>query len=173
MRLAIADRTPETESGCVEVLQLEMSLLRRDNQGCLSPPVLALFSPGLVCASGCAGCVSTVILPAWRIGDYLTGRLLGKNCYGPEKVQRLKTLLGSLEDYVIYTYGDSKGDRELLAIAQYPSSLVAGDVPDRSGLLFDSGLLTRHGSAGRGGFVSSGDADFGTGDAVWALPIYR
>jgi hypothetical protein len=107
-------------------------------------------------------------LPAWRIGDYLTGRLLGKNCYGPEKVQRLKTLLGSLEDYVIYTYGDSKGDRELLAIAQYPSSLVAGDVPDRSGLLFDSGLLTRHGNAGCGGFVSS-DADFGTGDAVWGL----
>ncbi|NEQ30843.1 MAG: HAD-IB family hydrolase [Leptolyngbya sp. SIO4C5] len=52
--------------------------------------------------------------------DRLTGRIQGKNCYGPEKVRRLKAAIDNLEDYVLYAYGDSKGDRELLAIAQSP-----------------------------------------------------
>ncbi|MGP1381921.1 MAG: HAD-IB family hydrolase [Thainema sp.] len=51
---------------------------------------------------------------------YLTGRMLGKNCYGSEKVARLEALLGPTQQYVIHAYGDSKGDRELLAIAQHP-----------------------------------------------------
>ncbi len=48
---------------------------------------------------------------------HLTGRLSGKNCYGPEKVARLEEQLGKLDAYYIYAYGDSKGDRELLAVA--------------------------------------------------------
>ncbi|WP_124974589.1 HAD-IB family hydrolase [Aphanothece sacrum] len=51
---------------------------------------------------------------------YITGKILGKNCYGSEKTKRLKDLLGDLNQYSIYAYGDSKGDRELLAIANYP-----------------------------------------------------
>jgi len=47
----------------------------------------------------------------------LTGWLSGKNCYGPEKVERLEGLLGKLDAYFVYAYGDSKGDRELLAAA--------------------------------------------------------
>lgn len=50
----------------------------------------------------------------------LTGRLLGKNCYGQEKVERLKTGLGNLSDYCLYAYGDSAGDLQLLAVADYP-----------------------------------------------------
>ena len=50
----------------------------------------------------------------------LTGRLLGKNCFGQEKVERLKTVLGDLGQYCIYAYGDSRGDKELLAIATFP-----------------------------------------------------
>ncbi|MBE9046270.1 HAD-IB family hydrolase [Pleurocapsales cyanobacterium LEGE 10410] len=50
----------------------------------------------------------------------LTGRILGKNCYGQEKVNRLRKVLGDLKQYCIYAYGDSRGDRELLAIANYP-----------------------------------------------------
>lgn len=49
----------------------------------------------------------------------LTGRLQGKNCWGMEKVRRLNQLLGS-SDHIIYAYGDSEGDRELLAHAHYP-----------------------------------------------------
>ena len=55
---------------------------------------------------------------------YITGRILGNNCYGPEKVARLQAIfpntLEQTRPYVLYAYGDSKGDRELLAIAQYP-----------------------------------------------------
>lgn len=47
----------------------------------------------------------------------LTGRFATPNCYGPEKVRRLSALLPRREDYHITAYGDSRGDRELLAWA--------------------------------------------------------
>lgn len=46
----------------------------------------------------------------------LTGRLMGANCRGAEKVARLRAWLGT-RDVVLIAYGDSKGDRELLARA--------------------------------------------------------
>jgi HAD superfamily hydrolase (TIGR01490 family) len=50
----------------------------------------------------------------------VTGKIQGKNCYGIEKVNRLKEYL-DLSDYQeVYVYGDSKGDRELLSIASRP-----------------------------------------------------
>lgn len=45
----------------------------------------------------------------------LTGRFASPNCYGPEKVRRLKERAGSEER--IIAYGDSRGDKELLAYA--------------------------------------------------------
>ncbi len=46
-----------------------------------------------------------------------TGRLIGENCYGKEKVERIKREI-KLDKYdKIYAYGDSRGDREMLAIA--------------------------------------------------------
>jgi phosphatidylglycerophosphatase C len=51
----------------------------------------------------------------------LTGRLDGPNCYGAEKVVRLRAALGDLDRFELYAYGDSRGDREMLAIAQHPS----------------------------------------------------
>lgn len=48
-----------------------------------------------------------------------TGELLGQNCYGPEKVRRLSVILGARDTYTLYVYGDSKGDRELLACADH------------------------------------------------------
>lgn len=55
-----------------------------------------------------------------RIEDgLLTGQLEGKNCYGPEKVRRLKERI-FLNDYSeIIAYGDSKGDFDLFEIASY------------------------------------------------------
>lgn len=49
-----------------------------------------------------------------------TGQLLGNNCYGPVKMQRLEALLGPREHYTLYAYGDSRGDKELLSAADYP-----------------------------------------------------
>ena len=52
--------------------------------------------------------------------DRVTGCIAGKNCYGKEKVKRLRALLGELSNYCVYAYGDSQGDRELLEVANYP-----------------------------------------------------
>ncbi len=49
----------------------------------------------------------------------ITGRILGKNCRGPEKVERLLALLGDRSRYCICAYGDSDGDKELLALADH------------------------------------------------------
>lgn len=49
-----------------------------------------------------------------------TGRFATPNCWGPEKVNRIKAHL-NLEDYdEIYAYGDSRGDKEMLALAHHP-----------------------------------------------------
>lgn len=50
---------------------------------------------------------------------YITGVLQGKNCWGAEKARRLSALLGPREKYVLYVYGDSRGDQELLQMADY------------------------------------------------------
>lgn len=47
----------------------------------------------------------------------LTGRFLTKNCYGQEKVNRLLELYPNREEYHLTAYGDSRGDKELLAFA--------------------------------------------------------
>lgn len=47
----------------------------------------------------------------------MTGKFLTKNCYGIEKVNRVKEAY-NLDDYDrIYAYGDSRGDKELLELA--------------------------------------------------------
>ena len=50
----------------------------------------------------------------------ISGKLSGANCFGSEKVRRLEDLLGAREGYALYAYGDSRGDKELLACADYP-----------------------------------------------------
>jgi len=48
----------------------------------------------------------------------LTGRILGSNCRCAAKVARLEAVYGSLEQYHLRAFGDSRGDFELLAAAQ-------------------------------------------------------
>ena len=47
----------------------------------------------------------------------ITGKFATKNCYGIEKVNRIKQLHDLSEYDYIYAYGDSSGDTELLALA--------------------------------------------------------
>jgi phosphatidylglycerophosphatase C len=48
-----------------------------------------------------------------------TGKLSGANCFGVEKVRRLQALLGNMDNYTLYAYGDSRGDKELLSSADH------------------------------------------------------
>ena len=49
----------------------------------------------------------------------VTGKLLGKNCRGQEKVSQLKKLIGEKENYELWAYGDSDGDEDLLQFADH------------------------------------------------------
>jgi len=51
--------------------------------------------------------------------ERLTGALAGRDCTGPEKLRRLAALLGDLRAHELHAYGDSAGDRELLAAADH------------------------------------------------------
>ncbi len=48
----------------------------------------------------------------------ITGRLAGKNCFGPEKARRLQEecRIRALD----HAYGNSRGDREMLQMAEHP-----------------------------------------------------
>jgi phosphatidylglycerophosphatase C len=49
----------------------------------------------------------------------ITGKFSNKNCHGQEKVNRLLEIYPNRERYTLYAYGDSNGDKELLALADY------------------------------------------------------
>ena len=50
-------------------------------------------------------------------GGKLTGRFASPNCHGAEKVRRVEHLFTPRELYYITAYGDSQGDKEMLAYA--------------------------------------------------------
>lgn len=47
----------------------------------------------------------------------LTGRFASRNCYGQEKVNRFLAEEPRRESYYLYAYGDSRGDRYMLDLA--------------------------------------------------------
>ncbi len=53
--------------------------------------------------------------------NLLTGRFASKNCYGQEKVNRLLEVFPNRNSYVLYAYGDSNGDKQLLELSDYPT----------------------------------------------------
>lgn len=62
--------------------------------------------------------IDTVLATRLEVDDSgrLTGRLEGANCRGPEKVVRLRDWLGP-HGTLAWAYGNSSGDRELMALA--------------------------------------------------------
>lgn len=50
----------------------------------------------------------------------LTGEFATRNCYGIEKVNRIRARYDLAEYSIIYAYGDSPGDSEMLNIADQP-----------------------------------------------------
>lgn len=57
----------------------------------------------------------------------LTGRFATLNCHGPEKVRRFQEEYPDRDHYTITAYGDSSGDRDLLAHADNPHLLKHRD----------------------------------------------
>jgi phosphatidylglycerophosphatase C len=60
-------------------------------------------------------------------GGVLTGRLAGPNCWGPQKAARLAAAFPGVP--VAAAYGDSRGDRELLELADGPDFRSFVDEP--------------------------------------------
>lgn len=50
--------------------------------------------------------------------NLVTGKLLSKNCYGKEKANRIRERYDLNSFDFIYAYGDSRGDKEMLELAQ-------------------------------------------------------
>ena len=65
-----------------------------------SSPIIVLGTKVEVDAAGC-----------------LTGRFSTPNCYGPEKVRRIEAVWPHREQYDVSAFGDSRGDKEMLAYA--------------------------------------------------------
>lgn len=51
--------------------------------------------------------------------DIIEGVFSSKNCYGQEKVNRLIAKYPNRDEYILYAYGDSAGDKELLAFSDH------------------------------------------------------
>ncbi|CNG46564.1 HAD family hydrolase [Yersinia intermedia] len=52
------------------------------------------------------------------VNGILTGRITGHNCRCIEKINRLESIYGSLDQYHLRAWGDTRGDYELLAAAK-------------------------------------------------------
>ncbi|WP_179412881.1 HAD-IB family hydrolase [Mucilaginibacter sp. E4BP6] len=64
--------------------------------------------------------IDAVLATQIEVSDGLiTGKFLSKNCHGAEKVNRLLQHLPNRDSYVLYAYGDSNGDKDLLQFADH------------------------------------------------------
>ena len=57
---------------------------------------------------------------ATKVKPDLSG-FASKNCYGQEKVNRLLEMEPERNTYTLYAYGDSRGDKEMLAFSDFPT----------------------------------------------------
>jgi len=82
--------------------------------------VIVTASPDVIVAPFARGLGADLLIGsrlAVDLNDRLNGALLGPNCRGPEKVIRLREMFGD-DMSLAAAYGDTSGDREMLAIAQ-------------------------------------------------------
>ena len=73
----------------------------------------------------------------------LTGKFLGKNCKGAEKVRRILACFPDRDTYRLIAYGDSKGDCEMLKLADeahYKPFRNAIDIAEKMRYLLTGGI---------------------------------
>lgn len=63
------------------------------------------------------------------VNERCTGRLATRNCRGKEKARRLEEWLSTQPKSLLYAYGDNRGDREMLAMADRPWKRGEGELP--------------------------------------------
>lgn len=68
----------------------------------------------------CCKAFGDITVLATKVKPDLSG-FISKNCYGQEKVNRLLEVEPDRKNYYLYAYGDSRGDREMLAFADFPT----------------------------------------------------
>ena len=61
--------------------------------------------------------IETIATRLEVIGGTITGNFEGKNCYGDEKVLQINRHYDVNLFDIVYAYGDSRGDKEMLALA--------------------------------------------------------
>jgi len=77
-------------------------------------------TPALILAPWCAEMDLELVATELEVSQgRLTGRIQGANCRGAAKVERIRALLDPDRFDDIYAYGDSDGDREMLALADH------------------------------------------------------
>lgn len=64
--------------------------------------------------------IELIATEAEIVNNTITGKLATKNCHGPQKVKRVKEFLNTSEYNEIWAYGDSRGDKEMLEMADHP-----------------------------------------------------
>jgi len=92
--------------------------LRRGHRCILASASLGVYLHPWAISRGFEGMVSTALEVDTQ--GLITGRILGRNVFGPEKVERLQLLLGAQDLNLDFAYGDSRGDIEMLAKAKNP-----------------------------------------------------
>ncbi len=80
--------------------------------------VVVSASPENWIAPWCAAEGIELLATALRVVDgRISGQIDGRNCHGAEKVRRIRAHLRTGDYARIHAYGDSSGDREMLAMA--------------------------------------------------------
>jgi phosphatidylglycerophosphatase C len=93
--------------------------------------VIVTASPDLIVAPFARGLGADVLIGtelAFDAQDRATGGFATPNCRGPEKVVRLEAMFGAQMELKA-AYGDTGGDREMLAMAELPGYRVFKGTP--------------------------------------------
>ncbi|MGF6782150.1 HAD-IB family hydrolase [Paraburkholderia sp. GAS334] len=113
------------------LIRSEMGMRIREHKRCGHRLVLVSASPALYLKHWAMGAGFDAVLATeleFRDGRF-SGHFASPNCWGTEKVRRLQHWFASDPPHVLYAYGDSRGDREMLALADHAWLRGLGAMP--------------------------------------------
>ncbi len=89
--------------------------------------VSASLQDYLACWAKDLGVEAVLATRVEMVGGKLTGRLDGPNCWGPQKIAAIQGTYGEVP--LVAAYGDTRGDKEMLAAAQNPGYRLFEEAP--------------------------------------------